>query len=66
VLQEVSKWEAFYRNHKKYFEVGKLVGVPEYTRDPPELCEPAQKGRPQRKNMKKAGDADKAPGKPVQ
>ncbi|KAK7898039.1 hypothetical protein LTR67_004671 [Exophiala xenobiotica] len=66
VMQEVSKWEAFYRNHKKYFAVGKLVGVPEYTTDPPELCEPVQKGRPKRKNMKKAGDTDKAPGKPVQ
>ncbi|KIX07396.1 uncharacterized protein Z518_02049 [Rhinocladiella mackenziei CBS 650.93] len=66
VLQEVSKWEAFYRNHKKYFEVGKLVDVPEYTGEPPKLCEYAQKGRPQRKNMKSAGNPDKAPGKPVQ
>ncbi|KAL6252719.1 hypothetical protein RBB50_000438 [Rhinocladiella similis] len=63
VLQEVNKWEAFYRNHKKYFEVGKLVGVPEYTGDPPKLCEPAQKGRPKRK---RGNEADKAPGKPVQ
>lgn len=66
VLQEVAKWEAFYRNHKKYFEVGKLVGVPEYTGEPPKLCEHAQKGRPKRKNMKKSEDADKARGKPVQ
>ncbi len=65
VLQEVNKWEAFYRNHKKYTEVGKLVGVPEYTGDPPKLCDSAQKGRPKRKNMKKARDADEAPGKPV-
>ncbi|KIW18973.1 hypothetical protein PV08_03262 [Exophiala spinifera] len=63
VLQEVSKWEAFYKNHKKYFEVGKLVGVPEYTGEPPKLCEPAEKGRPKRK---KGSQADNAPGKPVQ
>ncbi|KAJ9632932.1 uncharacterized protein PV06_07938 [Exophiala oligosperma] len=63
VLEEVAKWEAFYRNHKKYFEVGKLVGVPEYTGDAPKLCEPAEKGRPKRKKGKQI---DKAQGKPVQ
>ncbi|KAI1621112.1 dihydrofolate reductase [Exophiala viscosa] len=66
VLQEVAKWEAFYRNHKKYFEVGKLVGVPAYSEDAPKLCEHAQKGRPKRKNMKKPEDSAKAQGKPVQ
>jgi predicted heme/steroid binding protein len=62
VLKEVNKWQNFYQNHKKYFEVGRLVGVPEYTEEPPKLCEPAQKGRPKRKNQKRA----EAPGKPVQ
>ncbi|KIV81566.1 hypothetical protein PV11_03742 [Exophiala sideris] len=66
VLQEVAKWEGFYRNSKKYFEVGKLVGVPEYSDNAPKLCEQAQKGRPKRKNMKKSGDTEKAAGKPVQ
>jgi predicted heme/steroid binding protein len=67
VLAEVSNWEKFYRNHKKYFEVGKLKGVPEYTDEPPRLCEPAQKGRPKRKaiNSKKE-KTNEAPGKPVQ
>ena len=67
VLREVTKWEEFYKKHKKYFEVGKLVGVPEYTCEPPLLCEPAEKGRPKRKNMnaKKEKKSD-APGKPVQ
>jgi len=67
VQQEVRKWEGFYWNHKKYFEVGKLVGVTDDSGDPPKLCEHAQRGRPKRKNMKKTGD-DKAnsPGKPVQ
>ncbi|KAJ4513013.1 hypothetical protein HRR78_002860 [Exophiala dermatitidis] len=64
VLQEVRKWEEFYKNHPKYFEVGKVVNVSEYTGEPPKLCEAAQKGRPQRKNMKKADN--KTPGKPVQ
>jgi predicted heme/steroid binding protein len=67
VLAEVNKWEEFYRNHKKYFEVGKLVGVPEYTGEAPKLCEPAEKGRPKRKNMNAKKDKKKdAPGKPVQ
>lgn len=65
VLQEVAKWESFYRNHKKYFEVGTLVGVPEYTGEPPKLCEPAENGRPKRQNMKKE-DRGTSPGKPVQ
>ena len=63
VLQEVQHWEGFYRNHKKYFEVGKLTGLDEHTGPPPALCEVAQKGRPQRKNMNKSREA---PGKPVQ
>jgi predicted heme/steroid binding protein len=68
VLQEVGKWEDFYQNHKKYFEVGKLVDVPKYTGKPPSLCEPAEKGRPKRMKMnKKKTDKEKdAPGKPVQ
>ena len=67
VLQEVNKWEEFYRNHKKYFEVGALIGVEEDTGDAPTLCEPAEKGRPKRKNMnKKKADRKDAPGKPVQ
>ncbi|OCT50259.1 putative heme/steroid binding domain protein [Cladophialophora carrionii] len=69
VLTEVSKWEEFYRNHQKYFEVGKLVGVPEYAGEAPKLCEPAEKGRPKRKNMnvkKDKKDQKDAPGKPVQ
>lgn len=67
VLAEVTKWEQFYRNHKKYFEVGKLVGVSEYTGEAPTLCEPAEKGRPKRKNINAKKDKKKdAPGKPVQ
>lgn len=67
VLQEVNKWEEFYRNHKKYFEVGKLVGVDAYTGEAPTLCEPAEKGRPKRKNVNAKKNKKKdAPGKPVQ
>lgn len=64
VKQEVQKWESFYKSSKKYFQVGELVGVPEYTGSPPKLCEPAQKGRPKRKNQKQNESPD-APGKPV-
>jgi len=65
VRKEVEKWETFYRESKKYFEVGKLVGVGEYTGPAPTLCASAQKGRPKRKkqNIKQSGDG--APGKPV-
>ncbi|KAJ9616828.1 hypothetical protein H2200_000547 [Cladophialophora chaetospira] len=67
VFQEVNKWEEFYKNHKKYFEVGKLVGVDTYTGEAPPLCEPAEKGRPKRKNVNAKKNKKKdAPGKPVQ
>ena len=64
VRDEVNKWHDFYKNSKKYFEVGKVI----YTLDDPmqpakPLCEHAQKGRPKRKNM---NAAQNAPGKPVQ
>lgn len=65
VHQEVRKWEEFYKHHKKYFEVGKLVNVSQYTGEPPKLCEAAHRGRPKRQNMKRTEGAD-APGKPVQ
>lgn len=63
VLQEVQRWEGFYRNHKKYFEVGRVTETGEHTGPAPELCEQAQKGRPKRRNMNKSREA---PGKPVQ
>lgn len=66
VLQEVKKWGDFYKNHKKYFQVGTLVQVPGYKGDPPKLCESAHKGRPKRKNMTKSGNDGQSPGKPVQ
>lgn len=61
VQAEVQKWENFYKNHKKYIEVGKVIGAVQNT-ERIELCEAAQKGRPKRKNMKKKEE----PGKPVQ
>lgn len=64
VQEEVNKWVKFYKNSKKYFEVGKVVGVPSEPVGPaPVLCAQAQKGRPKRKNMNKK---ESAPGKPVQ
>lgn len=48
VQKTVGHWEGFFRNHKKYFEVGKVVGleVPTVKR---ELCEDAVRQRPRRK-----------------
>jgi len=64
VEDEVAKWVKFYKNSKKYFEVGKVVGMESAPAGPaPTLCAEAQKGRPKRKNMNKA---QSAPGKPVQ
>ena len=62
VRQEVQKWEDFYRNSKKYFEVGKLVGRKKHDGPPPELCESAMKSRPRRKTKKATTSAE---GKPV-
>ncbi|KAE8373838.1 cytochrome b5-like heme/steroid binding domain-containing protein [Aspergillus bertholletiae] len=52
VQRQVQHWENFFRNHKKYFEVGKVVGleVPEEMR---ELCESAKQQRPKRSSLKK-------------
>jgi predicted heme/steroid binding protein len=72
VQAEVKKWVEFYRNHKKYFEVGKVVDVPAYGDEVKILCEAADKGRPKRSQMnkkkrKKEGEGEgAAPGKPVQ
>lgn len=64
VQDEVAKWVSFYGNSKKYFEVGKVVGVESERAGPaPTLCAQAEKGRPKRKNMNKSKSA---PGKPVQ
>lgn len=63
VRQEVQKWEDFYRNSKKYFEVGKLVGRDKHDGPPPQLCESAMKSRPKRSRTKKATAS--AEGKPV-
>lgn len=47
VEKTVRHWEGFFRNHNKYFEVGRVVGldVPMVKR---ELCEDAVRQRPRR------------------
>ncbi|KAA8651432.1 hypothetical protein EYZ11_006027 [Aspergillus tanneri] len=52
VQKHVQHWENFFRNHKKYFEVGKVVGLESLPKEKRELCEPARKQRPKRKDMK--------------
>ena len=53
VRAKVEHWENFFRNHQKYFEVGKIVGVMPKNPDEPkrELCEHAKKARPKRSSM---------------
>jgi predicted heme/steroid binding protein len=63
VRQEVQKWEDFYTNSKKYFEVGKLVRPTKHDGPPPELCESAMKSRPKRSRTKKTIASED--GKPV-
>ncbi|CAG8225011.1 unnamed protein product [Penicillium salamii] len=46
----VRRWVLFFRNHKKYFEAGKVVEN-EVTGEPWPLCESAQKQRPKRSAM---------------
>jgi predicted heme/steroid binding protein len=62
VIGEVQNWENFYKNSKKYFEVGKIVGVDTASGPAPTLCDVAQKGRPKRSKMNKKNPS---PGKPV-
>lgn len=50
VESAVKRWVAFFRNHKTYFEAGKVVGG-EVTGEPWPLCESAQKQRPKRSAM---------------
>lgn len=71
VRAQVAHWENFFRNHKKYFEVGKVVNVaPEddastESHPPPKskskrpLCEAAEKNRPKRKDLEKAKQSER-------
>lgn len=66
VQKEVEKWVNFYRNNKRYTEVGMLVGMPDVVEgEPPKLCGSAQKGRPKRRKRKNEDKRDEQ-GKPVQ
>ena len=49
VRKQVQHWEGFFRNHKKYFEVGEVVGLEEVPSVKRELCRAAVQQRPQRK-----------------
>jgi hypothetical protein len=54
VEKTVDRWEAFFRDHKKYFQVGRVVddGVVDAEKGKRELCESARKQRPKRSEMK--------------
>ena len=60
VYREVEKWVRFYKEHAKYFEVGRLVvekdpevGESRYgaEKEVPGLCEAAERARPRRSQM---------------
>lgn len=55
VNKTVAHWENFFRNHKKYFQVGRVVREDEVDGEggkrPRELCEAARMSRPKRKDV---------------
>ncbi|KAE8144419.1 hypothetical protein BDV25DRAFT_166881 [Aspergillus avenaceus] len=52
VQKQVAHWANFFRDHKKYFEVGRVVGL-EDEGEIRELCNSAIQQRPKRKDMEK-------------
>lgn len=54
IKKTVLRWQGFFRNHKKYFQVGVLEddGVVDPDKGKRVLCEGAQKQRPKRSEMK--------------
>ncbi len=54
VDKTVQRWERFFRNHKRYFQVGRVVadGVVDGEVGRRVLCESASKQRPKRSEMK--------------
>lgn len=48
VRKTVDHWEGFFRNHKRYFQVGRVVGGEVRAETPRELCEAARMARPKR------------------
>lgn len=53
IEKAVARWEGFFRNHKKYFQVGKVLddGVVDPEKGRRVLCEGAQAQRPKRSEM---------------
>ena len=49
VRRTVQHWERFFRNNKKYFEVGRVVGLEDVPKVKRELCQAAEEQRPRRK-----------------
>lgn len=49
VRRTVQHWEGFFRNNKKYFEVGKVIGLEDVPKVKRELCQAAVQQRPRRK-----------------
>lgn len=56
IEKTVARWEGFFRNHKKYFQVGRVVddGAVDSEKGRRVLCEGAQAQRPKRSEMDEA------------
>lgn len=57
IEKTVARWEGFFRNHKRYFQAGRVIGE-DRTKDPEfgkrVLCEGAQRQRPKRSEMEES------------
>ena len=51
VVGQVRHWDEFFRGHKKYFEVGRVVGRDGEGPEKRQLCEAAKKKRPSRRKI---------------
>ncbi|KAH1498302.1 hypothetical protein LV164_006210 [Aspergillus fumigatus] len=51
VRKQVAHWENFFRNHKKYFAVGKVVGLENLPKEKRELCKAARQQRPKKREV---------------
>lgn len=59
VEKTIARWEGFFRNHRKYFQVGRVVGddgVGDESWGKRALCEAAQSQRPKRSEENEKND----------
>jgi hypothetical protein len=59
VVGQVRHWDEFFRGHKKYFEIGRVVGRDGEGPEKRQLCEAAKKKRPSRRKIREAGEKNR-------